>query len=101
MSKFKAGDLALIVDCILPELIGKVVELVEKVPPGLSARAGKRNWRNMGEDESWIITGDGLLCMTVIGNIEPDRFTLISEKKLMPLGGDLQPEREKSQEVPA
>lgn len=101
MSKFKAGDLALIVDCILPELIGRVVELVQRVPPGLSARAGERNWRNMGNDDSWIVTGAGLFCLTVSGNIEPDRFTLIAEKKLMPLRGDFQPERQKSQEVPA
>lgn len=100
-NQFKPGDLALIVACKVPELIGRVVELVEMIPAGGATKGGDREWINQTNAAAWLVTGAGLFCLTVKGNIEPDTFTSISERKLMPLRGDLQPERQKSQEVPA
>lgn len=99
--QFKPGDLALVVACKIPELIGKVVELVEMIPAGGTTKTGDREWENKTNDAAWLVTGPGLLCLTVKGNVEPDTFTSIAERKLMPLRGDFQPERQKSQEVPA
>lgn len=101
MSKFKAGDLALIVDCLLPELIGKTVELVQLVSAYEVAECSGRLWNNRSEHRGWVVTADGLLVLTVSGRIETDRFTLMDERKLMPLRGDFQPEQQKAKGVEA
>lgn len=101
MSKFKPGDLAMIVACRLPDLIGKTVELVLPVCPGEEAGHGGRKWMNTSSQLGWVVAGEGLYVLTVSGRVELDRFTLMPEHKLMPLGGDLLPEKRRSREVAA
>ncbi|HCF7269615.1 TPA: hypothetical protein NI644_004617 [Pseudomonas aeruginosa] len=100
MSKFKAGDLAMIISCqLVPELIGKTVELVMPVLPGDEANHGGRDWRNQTDRPAWVVAAEGLYVLTIKGNLEPDQYTLMPDHKLMPLRGDFQPEQQKSREV--
>lgn len=101
MSKFKAGDLALIVACRLPELVGRAVELVKLVPAGTQDECGGRLWKNLSDLSAWIVTADDLLVLTESGKVVRDQFTLIAENRLMPLRGNFQPEQQKSREVEA
>ncbi|WP_213148987.1 hypothetical protein [Pseudomonas aeruginosa] len=101
MSKFKPGDLALIVACKLPELVGRAVELVKLVPAGTQDECGGRPWKNLSDISAWIVTADDLLVLTKSGNVVRDQFTLIAENRLMPLRGDFQPEQQKAKEVEA
>lgn len=102
MSNFKAGDLAIIVRAIDEENIGKVVELVgwsEEAEIVLSDGARVRNPNRL---LCWEVAAAGLRATSLLN---PDGFTTdrgaIPERYLIPLRGDFQPERQKSQEVPA
>lgn len=74
MSHFKPGDLALIIGTTgrRPELIGRTVQIVERVP---------------------LISGPGWTWM------EGPWEERACEKHLMPLRGDFAPEQQKSREV--
>lgn len=100
--KFNPGDLALIVASILPELIGKTVELVRHVNPGERVDHEGLPWENVNDGcLAWLVCGSGLLRLDTLGRIAPCPVTLISESKLMPLHGDFAPLKQKSQAVPA
>ena len=99
MSRFKPGDLALVIDCILPELIGKVVELEQCIPPGERAEHSGRPWINSSSSTAWLVSGQGLLVLTERARIERSELTLIAEHKLMPLRGSFRFERANAGEV--
>lgn len=99
--QFKPGDLALIVDCKVPELIGRAVELVRQVDAGGSFETEKNIWINLAGVPAWLVSGDGLIRMDPVGGLHGCKWTLIAAHKLMPLRGYSQPERQQSQEVPA
>jgi len=90
-NQFKPGDLALIVSVSRPEFsrnLGRVVEVIEIDPAD--------------QDFDVRISAEGLVCGS---RFVPDRFVdnnaWAHHSWLMPLRGDFQPERQKSQEVPA
>lgn len=96
MSKFKAGDLALVVKRNdAPEMVGKCVELVEFVKKGFTPFSDK-GWSPFSDD-AWLVSGEGLVAMTGIGLL-PANFTAFPESFLMPLRGEFQPEQQKSKE---
>ncbi|EME90393.1 TPA: hypothetical protein ACID5V_004145 [Pseudomonas aeruginosa] len=78
MSKFKAGDLALIVSAQYEENLGTVVQLV-RVDGFYSLISG---------ETSWLVEGEGRGCYC-------------RESALIPLRGDFQPEQQKAKEVEA
>ena len=100
-NQFKPGDLALIVDCKLPELIGSAVELVSQVGPWGDLVTDRYLWINDSSTCAWVVSGDGLIRLDTDGVRRPCQMTIVAEHKLMPLRGDFQPERQQSREVPA
>lgn len=101
MGQFKAGDMALIVACLLPELIGKTVELVTQISPGDEMVVDGRNWINFNDTAGWVVAGRDLLVLTDFGHIEKSDVTFIAEHKLMPLRGDFHSQQQKSRQVKA
>ena len=100
MSRFKAGDLALVVGCNKCEHnIGKVVELVRFVRKGEAIQLDGARHRAM--IDAWIISGESVAYWSyknqemVIGH-----EGLAAEEHLMPLRGDFTPEQTKQQERP-
>lgn len=88
MSKFKSGDLAVTLIDLPPLMAGSIVELVEHIAPGdvVLTPQGPR-----------VATGDGWICAHALAPLN----AAYGVNALMPLRGDFQPERQKSQEVPA
>lgn len=78
MSKFKAGDLALMKKAWHQENVGRCVELV----------CVNAAYSKIIRETAWIVKGEG-----------PGAWA--PESWLMPLRGDFQPEQQKSREVPA
>jgi hypothetical protein len=98
MSKFKAGDLALIVGGERhTRNIGKVCELAFPVTPGMVFKNPVNGYRSTvrSEKPGWFVVGDTLIADNGLG------YCLIQEKYLIPLRGDFQPEQQKSKEVEA
>lgn len=89
--EFKPGDLALVVGAIeLPEDVGLTVTLVEHLFPGQAASCPKCPGEICDTDEpAWLV------------DHHDETLSLKRSRHLMPLRGDFQPERQKSQEVPA
>lgn len=85
MSRFKAGDLALIVNCSEPSNIGKCVELIEFVPAGGDYVMRGRGWINASGIPVWVVSGD-------VEGVAGHGWAQKSEQNLMPLRGDFQPE---------
>lgn len=87
-NQFKVGDLALTLIDLPPVMSGSVVELIERLAKG-----------DLVHTPHGILqaTQDGWICahQDAPGNIG------FCDTALMPLRGDFQPERQKSQEVPA
>lgn len=103
MSLFKAGDLALVVECkLVPENVGCVVELIQHLRKDEEYLAPDRIER-YADAECWLVQG------RVRGLSRKPDGTIIStyghacfqERRLMPLRGDFAPDREKCREVPA
>ncbi len=99
--QFKPGDLALIVDCKVPALIGRVVELIRSVAPSEVFEADTIRWLNRSGCAAWLVSAEGLIRMDPAGALHRCSSTLIAEHKLMPLRGDFQPERQEFREVKA
>ncbi|WP_440466895.1 hypothetical protein ACKI1H_27095 [Pseudomonas sp. YH-1] len=97
MSKFKAGDLALVVGCsINPENIGKVVEVTTRVLPGDIVECPDGITRLISKDANgpcWIVQGGNFISFT------GRSWGMVNERYLMPLRGDFQPEQQKAKEV--
>lgn len=102
MSKFKAGDLALIVRASIDENLGKVVELVGWSDESEIVLSDGGRVNNPSRLRCWEVSADQLIATSMLF---PDGFTTkrgaVPEKNLMPLRGDFHTEREKSREVPA
>lgn len=96
MSKFKIGDLALIVGCNTnPKNLGKVVELIAWVAPGeiFHGQDGRKYLADTDQrDGGWIVQSENF--------ISRDRLDWgwVEERHLMPLKGDFQPEQQKAKE---
>ncbi len=105
MHEFKPGDLALIVADVLPQQIGKCVELVKMVKPGhwykppVDCIVPMGMIHNATDSDVWVVIGD-VSCTTYGGQLIHG-FTQKCPTRLMPLRGDFVPERQKAQEVPA
>lgn len=99
MSKFKAGDLALVVGCqTIDHNVGKIVELMHFVKSDEVITIDGQKFR--AAKDAWIVSGDSVgwwslkrECM-VIGH-----HGMIAEKHLMPLRDDFQPEQQKAMEL--
>lgn len=95
MSKFKAGDQALIVAAGCSENIGRVVELVQRYETD-SATINERPFMTLRGVPAWHVKGD------LVSSLEDSiGYGFFSESCLMPIRGNLQPEQQKLQEVPA
>ncbi|EPK5820799.1 hypothetical protein L4Z93_000895 [Pseudomonas aeruginosa] len=89
MSKFKAGDLALVINHTFPPVIGTCVELISR---HLVSPVDRSNPMDPGVYE----TSDGEPAWVV-----DDQKSIVWEKWLMPLRGDFQPEQQKAKGVEA
>lgn len=99
MSKFKAGDLAMIVSSLSPENVGRVVELVRRVS-GESIVLTDGSTAKVSASICWEITGESLIATSAFyPEGIPVRYAVIEERKLMPLRGDFQPEEERETEL--
>lgn len=104
MSKFKAGDLALVIRA--PKNFGRCVELISRhVGPQRVDYPGnaKNGWCLVPEGEvGWLVTAERLKNERVSsGAVCECDFAVFKERGLAPLRGDFQPEQQKSREVPA
>ena len=97
MSRFKAGDLALIVGSAsgYSKSVGKFVELIEPVIPGGTYKINGRTYL-LNESNSagagWKVKGD---LVSVNGF---NGFCLVAERHLMPLRGNFTPEEMREME---
>lgn len=103
MSKFKPGDLALIVGSICSDSpnIGRAVELTEYLMPGQDFFGPDGGLHANGADVAvWLVVGEGVLARDMLDQWIPSGgMALVEERYLMPLRGDFQPEQEKAKEV--
>lgn len=89
MSKFKAGDLALVINHTFPPVVGTCVELISRHLVGPVDRSDPM-------DPGVYETPDGEPVWVV-----DDQKSIVWEKWLMPLRGNFQPEQQKAKEVEA
>ncbi|WP_448679993.1 hypothetical protein [Pseudomonas nicosulfuronedens] len=107
MSKFKVGDLALVVGSVHMDSpnLGKSVEVHGVVAPGETfALPDGRIGRHAGlAKDAYICVAADLLCHRVnpAGWIDTGGAALFFAEHLMPLRGDFQPEQQKAKEVEA
>ena len=100
MSNFNTGDLAVIVAGSAGSVnIGRTVLLVECFGKPKTYEWMGKYYTNIKRDVIWIIEAQSEPLITRFGDCATRGP--ISQRKLMPLHGDFQPERQKSQEVPA
>lgn len=92
MSQFKVGDLALVIKSTESEDIGKSVSIEE-----LYTDDGEND--HVFGDVSFEADTPGEKCAVVL--CAKNGIEAYSVDSLMPLRGDFQPERQKSQELPA
>ncbi|HFQ7151817.1 TPA: hypothetical protein ACHSTH_004796 [Pseudomonas aeruginosa] len=96
MSKFKAGDLVLVVAGSVPENIGKAGELAFKVQDGDCYEpvtpCGHLYHRNTSGAPVWIVVGDYFSSQGCSG------FCQKNERNIIPLRGDFHPEQQKVKE---
>lgn len=97
MSKFKAGDLALVV---AGPCTGKCVELISFHCSG-TVKLASGLWSTEISQPSWRISGDDLTAQLSNGERVPVKDGIIPEKGLMPLRGDFQSEQQKAKGVEA
>ena len=100
MSKFKAGDFALIVKGSASSInVGRTVRLIECLGAPAIYDWDGRQYKNTRRVAIWVIEVDGKPLVDRFGGYQTKGP--ICEDKLMPLRGDFQPEQQKSREVPA
>ena len=98
MSKFKAGDLALIVGAYtVTQNIGRQVELVSYVPPHGCDFVQDGEFE-AGPEGLWVVRADGLIRNAEGGLVVSD-LAGCAPNHLIPLRGDLQSERERETEL--
>ena len=99
MSKFKAGDLAVIIGAFnVTSNIGQACELVEylqaeQVSTWVDPSDGLRI-QNAAGSPAWLVVGSELTSWC-----GSPGWVLAAERHLMPLRGDFQPEQQKAKEV--
>ena len=100
MSKFKAGDLAMIFGAsFLTQNIGKVVELSAFVEDGDLFAGPDAQIYQHSDIGCWIVRGEGVQFRNDVGIYEG--FGVCEERHLMPLPKDKAPEQQKAKEVAA
>jgi hypothetical protein len=101
-NQFRPSDLALIVGAnSMFQNIGKACELVQLVVPGERYTAPNGITYEHADPACWVVTGDGLCRWYEDGTVEQSDWGLCEPRHLRPLGGDFQPDRQKSREVMA
>ncbi|MFP6354723.1 hypothetical protein VST52_07155 [Pseudomonas aeruginosa] len=100
MSKFKAGDIAMIIGAnVLTQNIGKVVELSAFVEDGdLYVGPGAELCRH-SDIGCWVVRGEGLFFRT--DKEVREGFSICEERHLMPLPKEQTPEQQKAKGVEA
>lgn len=96
-SKFKPGDLAIIVACTSrPDLAGCCVELVSRHPAG--ERFGAYGATFLPLRDAWIVASESVSMTAAFGRII-NGVVFVAERNLMPLRGDFDFAREREQEL--
>ena len=92
MSRFKAGDLAIVVGCNRCEYnIGKTVELVRFVKKGEVVELDGA--RSRSAIDAWVISGESVAYWSMKNEVMViGREGLAAEEHLIPLRGDFTPE---------
>lgn len=101
MSRFKAGDLALVIGSAIN--CGRCVELIYRVvgPARVEVNDG-RQWVEVPDGiPAWVVKADRL-CGTITKSKKQIFLNeaVVGEKRLIPLRGDFTPEQSKQQEHP-
>ncbi|MFG3926421.1 hypothetical protein ACGEMM_17660 [Pseudomonas aeruginosa] len=102
MSKFKAGDLAMIISSYAEQNFGKVVRLVECHGNGGVSFGGRFYFP--GPIRWTVEAEDGSACLAIPrseGVFDRASFGICSEFRLMPLRKDFHPEQRKAKWVEA
>ncbi|HID9917509.1 TPA: hypothetical protein ACXI31_005654 [Pseudomonas aeruginosa] len=100
MSKFKAGDIALIIGAnVLTQNIGKVVELSAFVEDGDLYVGPDAELYRHSDIGCWIVRGEGVIFRT--DKELREGFGICEERHLMPLPKDQAPEQQKAKGVEA
>lgn len=97
MSKFKAGDLALVIS---GQCTGKCVELISFHCTG-TVKLASGLWSTEIAEPSWRISGEGLVAKLSNGELMQVQDGIIAERWLMPLRWNFQPEQQKAEGVEA
>ncbi|WP_236175372.1 hypothetical protein [Pseudomonas pseudonitroreducens] len=104
MSKFKAGDMAMIVGCHRdPRNIGSTCTLVQFIKAGDEYELSPGH-KVSSPIDAWLVEGPqviGAYFNWKCGIIDTPGNGLADQKHLMPLKGDFQPEQQKAKEVEA
>lgn len=93
MAELKAGGLALVLDDIVPENIGKCVTLIRRLEPldHFTTPDGRRGMMPSGYGVGWLCSGD-LICIGTLSRSKLDfkvkGWAIIPPKYLMPIDGD-------------
>lgn len=98
MSKFKAGDLALVIKANHEENLGKVVELLRssnesQIDCGRHARTA-----NPERLQCWVVRHESILVTNTLGFQRVVTDAALPESWLMPLRREFQPEQQKAKE---
>lgn len=90
MSRFKAGDLALVIQCRrLPENVGRCVELIQHLEAGELYFAPSNGDLRRAQAACWLVVGNvrGMVCRPDGTEYREVGHALFNEKRLMPLRG--------------
>lgn len=101
-NQFKPGDLALIIGSKVPDSpnVGRSVELVRLIRTGERLDKGDGTFARHVGGEAWIVSAKGLKLRSLSrGWIDASDQAVCSEKYLIPLRGDFEPEQQKAKEA--
>ncbi|MCG3026802.1 hypothetical protein DZ952_012075 [Pseudomonas aeruginosa] len=101
MSKFKAGDLAMVIKANHEENLGKVVTLLQSTSEEIIDCGRGEKTSDPNRLLCWVIQHEGLVASTTFGFKRLVNVGARPESWLMPLNGDFQPEQQKAKEVEA
>ncbi|MGC3515710.1 hypothetical protein ACPTJI_13140 [Pseudomonas aeruginosa] len=98
MSKFKAGDLAMVIKANHEENLGKIVTLLQSTSEEVIDCGRGAKTSNPNRLLCWVIQHEGLVTTTAFGFERLVTVGACPESWLMPLRGDFQPEQQKAKE---
>lgn len=100
MSKFKAGDLALVIG---NRNLGRCVELIARYVGPCRVEVKGNRWVVVPDGvPAWLVAAEAMEGeLTKSGRVVETDEAVVSEVKLVPLRGDFQPEQQKAKEVEA